>query len=127
MKASQVTKVTSTAGHPRIQGDWNQHLDEVLGAYNSTRHATTAFSPYMLTRGTEKAIPLTYLYPESATQSFVTHDVYVDHVLARQQEIHNLVRRNAHQAQLRQKLKYDRAKRATAYKQGDLLSRVLLS
>ena len=58
MKASQVTKVTSTAGHPRTQGlvvrqnrtlltllrvfcsrrmrDWDQHLDEVLGAYNST-------------------------------------------------------------------------------------------
>ena len=58
MKASQVTKVTSTAGHPRTQGlverqnrtlltllrvfcsrrmrDWDQHLDEVIGAYNST-------------------------------------------------------------------------------------------
>ena len=114
MKASQVAKVTSTAGHLRTQGlverqnrtvptllrvfcsgrmrDWDQHLDEVLGAYNSTRHATTGFSPYMLTRGTEKAIPLTYLYPEFATQSFPRHDAYVDHVLARQQEIHDLVR-----------------------------------
>ena len=67
MKASQVAKVTSTAGHPRTQGlverqnrtfltlirvfcsrrmrDWDQHLDEVLGAYNSTRHATTGFHP----------------------------------------------------------------------------------
>ena len=134
MKASHVTKVTSTAGHPRTQGlverhnrtlltllrvfcsrrmrDWDQHLDEVLGAYNSTRHATTGISPYMLTRGTEKAIPLTYLYPEFATNSL--HDAYVDHVLARHQEIHDLVRRNTHQAQLRQKLKYDRAIRAKA-------------
>ena len=140
MKASQVTKVTSTAGHPRTQclverqnrtlltllrvfcsrrmRDWDQHLDEVLGAYNSTRHATTGFSPY---RGTEKAIPLTYLYPEFATQSFPTHDAYVDHVLARQQEIHDLVRRNTHQAQLRQKLKYDRTIRAKAYAKGDLV------
>ena len=84
MKASQITKVTSSAGHPRTQGlvgcqnrtlftllrvfcarrlrDWDQHLDEVLGAYNSTRHATTGFSPIILNRGTEKAIPLTYLY-----------------------------------------------------------------
>ena len=83
MKASQVTKVTSTACHPRTQGlverqnrtlltllrvfclrrmrEWDQHLDEVLGSYNSTRHATTGFLPYMLTRGTEKAIPLTYV------------------------------------------------------------------
>ena len=56
IRASQVTKVISTAGHPRTQGlvkrqnrtllillrvfcsrrmrDWDQHLDEVMGAYN---------------------------------------------------------------------------------------------
>ena len=88
LKAAHVTNVTSTAGHPRTQGlverqnrtlltllrvfcsrrmrDWDQCLDEVIGAYNSTRHATTGFSPYMLTRGVEKAIPLTFLYPEFA-------------------------------------------------------------
>ena len=54
LKASQIVKVTSTAGHPRTQGlvkrqnhtfltllrvfcsrrmrDWDQHLDEVMGA-----------------------------------------------------------------------------------------------
>ena len=107
LKAAHVTKVTSTAGHPRTQGlverqnrtlltllrvfcscrkrDWDQHLDEVMGAYNSTRHATTGFSPYMLTRGAEKAIPLTFLYPEFAAKSFDTYEAYVDHVLARQQ------------------------------------------
>ena len=141
MKAAQVSKVTSTAGHPKTQGlvesqnrtlltllrvfcsrrmrDWDQYLDEVMGAYNSTRHATTGFSPYMLTRGMEKAIPLTFLYPEFATQSFESHQAYVDHVLARQQEIHDLVRRNTHQVQQRQKLKYDRAIRAKAYEVGE--------
>ena len=73
MRASQVFKVTSTAEHPRTQGlverqkrtlltllrvfssrrmeDWDSHLDEVMGAYYSTRHATTGFSPYMKTEG----------------------------------------------------------------------------
>ena len=141
MRATQVTKVTSTAGPPRTQGlverqnrtlltllrvfcsrrmrDWDQHLDEVMGAYNSTRQATTGFSPYMLTRGTKKAIPLTYLYPEFAARSFETHGAYVEHILARKQEILDLVRRNTHQAQQRQKLKYDRAIRANAYNVGD--------
>ena len=73
----------------------------------------------MLTRGTEKAIPLTFLYPEFAARSFESHGAYVEHILARQQEIHDLVRRNKHQAQLRQKLKYGRAIRANAYKVGD--------
>ena len=71
MRASQVIKVTSTAGDPMSQGlverqnrtllmllrvfclrrrrDWDLHLDEVMGAYHSTRHATTGSSPYMLT------------------------------------------------------------------------------
>ena len=45
----------------------------------------------------------------------------MDQVLARQQEIHDLVRRNTHQAQLRQKLKYDRNIRMRAYQIGDLV------
>ena len=75
----------------------------------------------MLTRGMEKAIPLTFLYPGFgfATQSFESHEAYVEHVLARQKEIHDLVRRNTHQAQQRQKLKYDRAIRAKAYEVGE--------
>ena len=56
----------------------------------------------MLTRGTEKAIPFTFLYPEFAARSFESHGAYVEHILAQQQEIHDLVRRNTHQAQLRQ-------------------------
>ena len=143
LKASHVTKVTSTTGHPRTQDlverqnrtlltllrifcsrrmrDWDQHLDEIMGAYNSTRHATTGFSPYMLTRGVEKTIPLTFSYPEFAIRSFESYEAYVDHVLARQQEIHDLVRRNTHQSQLRQKLKYDSAIQARAYQPGDLV------
>ena len=143
LKAAHVTKVTSTVGHPRTEGlvkrqnrtlltllrvfcsrrmrDWDQCLDEVMGAYNSTRHATTGFSPYMLTQGMEKAIPLTFLYPEFAAKSFETLEAYVDHVLARQQEIHDLTGRNTHQAQLRQKLKYDRAIQARAYQPGELV------
>ena len=61
------------------------------------------------------------MYPEFAAKSFGTHEAYVDHVLARQQEIHDLVRRNTNQAQLRQKLKYDRVIRARAYQPGELV------
>ena len=68
----------------------------------------------MLTRGTEKAIPLTYLYPECAARSFESHGAYVEHIIARQQEIHDLVRRKTHQLYLRQKLRYGRAIRMNA-------------
>ena len=141
MKASQVTKVTSTPAHPRGNGlverqnrtlltllrvytsrrmqDWDEHIDGVLGAYNSTRHATTGFSLYMLHHGAEKSIPLSFIYPEFAARGFDSKEEFVEHLLARQQEIHELVRRNTHQAQLRQKLKFDRHLKAKAHAVGD--------
>ena len=141
MKASQVTKVTSTPAHPRGNGlverqnrtlltllrlytsrrmqDWDEHVDGILGAYNSTRHATTGFSPYMLQHGAEKSIPLSFIYPEFAARGFDSKEEFVEHLLARQQEIHELVRRNTHQAQLRQKLKFDRHLKAKAHAVGD--------
>ena len=140
MKASQVTKVTSTPAHPRGNGlverqnrtlltllrvytsrrmlDWDEHIDGVLGAYNSTRHATTGFSPYMLQHGAEKSIPLSFIYPEFAAREFESKEEFVEHLLARQQEIHELVRRNTHQAQVRQKQKFDRHLKAKAHAVG---------
>ena len=43
----------------------------------------------------------------------------MEHIFTRQKEIHDLVHRNTHQAQLRQKLNYDRAIRANVYNVGD--------
>ena len=141
LKASQVTKMTSTPAHPRGNGlverqnrtlltllrvytsrrmqDWDEHIDEVLGAYNSTRHATTRFSPYMLQHCAEKSILLSFIYPKFAAPGFDSKGEFVEHLLARQEEIHELVRRNTHQAQLRQKLKFDRHLKAKAHAVGD--------
>ena len=113
MKASQVTKVTSNAGQPRTLGlveqqnctlpvplvcshrmrYWDQLLDEVMEAFNLTRHAKIGLLLYMRTRGTEKAI-LTNIYPEIAARSFETHELYRDHVLVKKQGIHYLCRTN---------------------------------
>ena len=43
----------------------------------------------------------------------------MEHLLARQQEIHELVRRNTHQAQIRQKQKFDKHLKAKAHAVGD--------
>ena len=99
--------------------DWDEHTDGVLGAYNSTRHATTGFSPYMLRHGAEKTIPLSFIYPEFAAREFESKEEFAEHLLARQQEIHEFVRRNTHQAQVRQKQKFDRYLKAKAHAVGD--------
>ena len=94
--------------------DWDEHIDGVLCAYKSTRHVTTGFSPYKLQRGAEKWIPLSFIYPEFAARGSESKEEFVEHLLARQHENYELVRRNAHQAQLRQKLKFDRHLKAKA-------------
>ena len=44
---------------------------------------------------------------------------FVEYLLARQKENHELVRRNTHQAQLRQKLKFERNLKAKEHAIGD--------
>ena len=86
MKRSQVAQAHSTTYHPQTNGlverqnrtlvsmlrvycsrymdDWDKHLPQVMGAYNSTEHSTTGISPHMMLTGYEKALPLTFFYPE---------------------------------------------------------------
>ena len=56
--------------------DWDRHLPQVMGAYNSTEYSTTGISPHMMLTGHEKALPLTFFYTEyegkkTAPQTYV--------------------------------------------------------
>ena len=75
MKRSQVAQAHSTTYHPQTNGlverqnrtlvsmlrvycsrymdDWDKHLPQVMGAYNSTEHSTTGISPHMMLTGHE--------------------------------------------------------------------------
>ena len=63
--------------------------------------------------------PCPFLYPEFAAKKFDSHEAFVQNLVARQQEIHDLVRRNTHQAQLRQKQQYDKKIKANPHNVGD--------
>ena len=76
MKRSQVAHAHSTTYHPQTNGlverqnrtlvsmlrvycsrymdDWDKHLPQVMGAYNSTEHSTTGISPHMMLTGHKK-------------------------------------------------------------------------
>ena len=69
----------------------------------------------MLTYGLEQSIPLSFLYPEFDTTDLDSHEQFVQHLIARQSEIHDLVRRKKQQAQLRQKEQYDKRLKAKAH------------
>ena len=82
--------------------DWDRHLPQVMGAYNSTEHSTAGISPHMMLTGHEKALPLTFFYPEYEGKK-TAPQTYVRDVIRRQQDLNDLCRRNAQQAQIRQK------------------------
>ena len=132
MKRSQVAQAHSTTYHPQTNGlverqnrtlvsmlrvycsrymdDWDKHLPQVMGAYNSTEHSTTGISPHMMLTGHEKALPLTFFYPEYEGKR-TAPQTYVRDVIRRQQDLNDLCRRNTQQAQIRQKRRLSRGGR----------------
>ena len=141
MKRSQVAQAHSTTDHSQTSGlvekqnrklvsmlrvycsrymdDWDRHLPQVMGAYNSTELSTTVISPHMMLTGCEKGLPLTFFYPEYEGKN-TAPQTYMRDVIRRQQDLNNLCRRNTQQAQIRQKRRVDkRTADAKAYSVGD--------
>ena len=88
----------------------------MMGAYNSTEHSTTGISPHMMLTGHEKALPLTFFYPEYEGNK-TAPQTYVRVVIRRQQDLNDLCRRNT---QIRQTRRFDkRTTAAKAYSVGD--------
>ena len=128
MRRSHIAQAYSTTYHPETNGflerqnrtlvnmlrvyclryktDWDKHLSQVVGAYNSTQHSATGVSPIMMLTGWERAMHLTVFYREYEGKK-TSPQAYVKEAVRRQQELNELCRRNTAQAQLRQRKKYD--------------------
>ena len=87
VRSSQVAQAHSATYHPQTKGglvekpnlilvlrlrvycsqfmtDWDRYLLQVMGAYKSTQHTSIGISPHMMLAGHEKALPMTFFYPE---------------------------------------------------------------
>ena len=128
MKRSHIAQAHSTTYHPQTNGlverqnrtlvnmlrvycsrymtDWDKYLPQVVGAYNSTKHSTTGISPFMMLTGKERAMPLTFFYPEYEGKK-TSPQIYVKEAVETQQELNELCSRNTTKAQMRQRKKYD--------------------
>ena len=128
MKRSHIAQAHSTTYHPQTNGlverqnrtlvnmlrvycsrymtDWDKYLPQVVGAYNSKQHSTIGISTFMMLTGRERAMPLTFFYPEYKGKK-TSPQAYVKDAVMRQQELIELCRRNTAQAHMRQRKKYD--------------------
>ena len=143
MKKSQVAQTHSTTYHPQTIGlvkrqnrtlvsmlrvycsrymdDWDKHLPQVMGAYSSTENSTTGIIPHTMLSVHEKALSLTFFYPEYEGWK-TAPQTYVRDVIRRQQEFNNLCRRNTQQAKIIQKRRFDkRNANSKAYSVGDFV------
>ena len=101
--------------------DWDRHLPQIIGAYNSIKHSTTGISPHMMLTGHEKALPLAFFYPEYKGKG-TAPQTHVRDVIRRQQELNDMCWRNTQQAQVWQKRRFDkRSADAKAYSVGDFV------
>ncbi len=103
----------------RRQDDWDLYVGRVMCTYNSTRHSTTGFSPFMLWHGREKRIPLMFLFPKRE-KGFLSCQEYLQNTFRRSVKIQQIARVHSKEAQIRQKRNYDNyAVHMHPFKQGD--------
>ena len=126
--AIQTSKLRTTAYHPRTDGmvercnrtlidilskfattepDWDLKLPLVLFAIRTSEHASTGFSPFLLTYGKEARIPWDIVYGAPSPQP-LPRDEWVASRKKDMETIFQMVQLNTKKAQKHQKTYYDR-------------------
>ena len=101
----------------REQTQWDRHLPMALLAYRATEHATTGFSPAMLTLGRELTLPMTLLCGAVPQQVEVTN--YASQLAHRLDVAHQLARDRLLKAAAAVKKRYDARAAVPSINKGD--------
>ena len=100
--------------------EWDTLLPLTTMAYNSSKHAATGFSPYMLLHGHEMVLPadISCGIP-LATTHIENHPSFILNLKDRLEKVHEVVREKLDQANVRAKTQYDKHAKQFGYKIGD--------
>lgn len=104
-------------------GEWDESLNQVALAYNTSPHSTTGYTPFFLTHGREAKMPVNLLLPNNkpsdSTQG--TSDTFATQITSKLQSAFTLANQNRDQAHLTQKHHYGKRVRYIPYNPGDLV------
>jgi len=100
--------------------EWENCLPKVCLAYNTSKHASTGYTPFYLMFGRQPHMPLDIIYgvPPDHTQE---HCQYVVNLRKTMESAYCLARRNVQTAAYRQKENYDLKVHGDKFKPGELV------
>ncbi|CAC5367980.1 unnamed protein product [Mytilus coruscus] len=107
------------------QRDWDQHLDFLTMAYNSTPHESTGLTPHRLVYGQEMKFPLDVIserIEQDKPQTEFASD-YANKLEEKLREAHKIAREHLKVASERQKFQYDENVKEKIYSDGQLVWR----
>ena len=87
--------------------EWEDHIHKVCMAYNSSKHATTGYSPFYLMFGREARLPVDIMYMTPSQKEEVTLAGYVSNLRDLLHEAYERVRENVGEVQERQEQLYN--------------------
>lgn len=104
-------------------GEWDDCLNQVALAYNTSPHSTTGFTPFFLTHGHEARMPANMLLPNNTPSSSTPGSPadYVAQLTQKLQSAFSSAAWNRDWAHNQQKRQYDKSVKHTPYAPGDLV------
>ena len=104
------------------QRDWDQYLDFVVMAFNSTPHESTGISPHRLVFGREMNFPLDILTEPVDDEDEAKHiSEYVQDLEDRLRKSHNIAREHLKASSERQRRLYNANVKNINYEIGDMV------
>ena len=104
------------------QRDWDLHLGCLAGAYRSTTHESTGFSPNFLMFGRENRLPAEILFCTPAGEEAPTsYCEYVEGIRSKLEKAHEVARQHLGKSSTRHKELYDAKSTLNKYPVGELV------